>query len=231
MWAPDDLLRTAVDALLQEEQRLIAEQAVHGIDRYSEVELHAIIADGFRSQGSGAFRECLYPCADTPKLRRSERQRCDVVLTPSPHRPILDPSELQRAAAAARHTLFAHEPPTPADDTHCPCEEAFWLEVKLVGQFTFSRGIPVPNATYSSELKRGLRADLDKLTRDPMIRAGAAMLILFSADEQTAMHDLDVLCDRANAAATTPWTFLISGFKVSDRIGNQRCTVALVPVR
>lgn len=231
MWLPDELLKTAVETLRREEQRLVNEQAVHGIDRYSEVELHGIIATGFLAQGHGAFRECLYPCAASPHLRRSERQRCDVVLTPSADRPPLDPTEVERAAAAARGTLFAHEPAVTAGDSSCPCEEAYWLEVKLVGQFTFSRGVPIPNTTYASELMRGMRADLDKLTCDPMIRCGAAMLILFNADDRIAEHDIEVLRERTNARASAPFSFLASGFRIADRIGNQRCTVVLASAR
>jgi len=56
------------------------------------------------------------------------------------------------------------------------------------------------------------------------------MLILFSIDRQTAEHDLQVLHDRA-ARRGAPRTFLSRGFAVPDRIGNRRCTVAVVPVR
>lgn len=233
LWNSDHILEALVSSLRAEELRLREEQAVHGLDRCSEIALHAILSRGFEDLGLGAFRERVYPCAPIPRSRLTERQRCDLVLTRSPALAPIDPDEQHRAAAAAAGTLFAHTalaadpPPRPAG---CPPEEAFWLELKLVGQFAFSRGVPVPNSTYSSELVAGLTADLKKLAADPMIRHGAAALVLFNSAAEIAEHDVRALRDRAARRGPAP-TFLQSGFEVLDRIGNRFCTVVVVPVR
>ncbi|MCC6677440.1 MAG: hypothetical protein IT436_09875 [Phycisphaerales bacterium] len=229
MWNNDHILEVLVRTLRAEELRLREEQSVHGLDRCAELALHAVLRRGFESQGFGAFRERVYPCAAVPRSRLTERQRCDLVLTRSPALPPLDPDEQQRAAAASAGTLFAHDAP-PARSVGCPPEEAFWLELKLVGQFAFSRGVPVPNATYTSELVTGLSADLHKLAADPMILHGAAALVLFNSDVEIADHDVRALRERA-ARRGPARTFLQDDFEVLDRIGNRVCTVIVVPVR
>lgn len=229
MWSVDLILELAVQAFRDEDRGLREEQAVHGLDRNAEIGLHAILARSLTARGLGVFREQVYPCSPIPTSRRTERQRCDLVLTPSPDLAPIDPDEARRAAAASAGTLFAHTLPPPTI-AGCPPEDAFWLELKTVGQFTFSRGVPIPNSTYSAELRAGLAADLDKLAADPMIRHAAAMLILFSADADTARHDVEVLHDRA-ARLGPGRPFLAAGFDIPDRIGNRRCTLVAVPVR
>lgn len=238
MWTHDDILEIAFAALAREEARLKREQAAHGIDRHDELILHAIFAEGFKTAGLGVFREICYPSDYSPGMKQSDRLRCDLVLTRDPAQTLADPTDARRLAAASRGTLFETATPAPASlpaapgaDNHCPCDEAFWLEIKLVGQFAFSRGVPVPNATYSSELVRGLRADLDKLQREPLVRWGAAMLVALNLDRETAEHDLDVVATRLRAAELAMGPMLRRGFPITDRIGNRWCSVALTPVR
>lgn len=226
MWITDDLLAAAADHLLGEERRLQAEQAVYGLEKYSEVELHGVLADAFRSRGFGAFREVLYPSAPTLRARKSERQRCDVVLTRSPHLRPADPVETARAAAAS---LFASL--TGADASLASPEDTCWIELKLVSQFTYSRGVPVPNSTYTSELLAGVRGDLRKVRSDPAIRHGAAMLVLFNANPEAAAHDAGVLQRRCREDDPALGDGGARSFRVPDRIGNTVCTLLLFPLR
>lgn len=168
-----------------------------------------------------------------------DRMRCDLVLTPAPGLRLGDPLALVKAARTRRRqaagTLFAAveeaaPPPSPAPDT-CPPEDAFWMEVKLVGQFTYSAGIAGPNTAYASELTRGPAADIRKLSADGRIRHAAAMVLLFTHDRATAEHDLAQMLHRCldrGLPIAAPRTREIA---VTDRIGNSLLTVCMIPVR
>lgn len=105
--------------------------------------------------------------------------------------------------------------------------DAFWLEVKVVGQFCYTSGVPGPNGTYASQLVRGVGADIRKLRDDPSIVRGAALLVLFAADELVASHDLLALSHRCIDAGLPIRSPLAAGFAIPDRIGNQWCAVWL----
>lgn len=229
MWHDEDILELLTGALRDEDHRLREEQAVHGLDRLSEVALQAVLTRAITAHGLGAFREQVYPCAPIAGSRLTERQRCDLVLTRSPLCPPIDPDDARRAAAASAGTLFAHTA-VPELSPGCAAEYAYWLELKLVGQFTFNRGVPVPNTTYTAELTAGLAADLAKLAADPMIRHGAAALVLFNADQEIADHDVRALSDRA-ARRGQARLFMRRSFGVLDRIGNRVCTVVVAPAK
>src|SRR5262245_61923754 len=96
-----------------------AEQAVYGLDCLDEVAIHPAIEHSLKNAGFGVHREQRYP-ADRRKRSRSEGERCDFVLTPD-GRPLAQPD--------AAGTLFD---PSDALDL----SDAFWLEVKVVNQFT-----------------------------------------------------------------------------------------------
>jgi hypothetical protein len=177
-----------------------------------------------------------------------DRMRCDLVLTPKPHQTLDDSlhNEKQRRAEEAelQGTLFeslstshlapgATGPILPPSPLRLPPSEAFWLELKTLGQYTNKSNLPGPNRTYSSELTRNPIADLTKLTADERIHHAAAAVILFSLDEPTARHDLDILMQRARAK-DLPITLSsphIRTFPISDRIGNTMCVVCLIAIR
>lgn len=229
MWSRDLILELLTRTLRDQEHRLREEQAVNGLDRLSEVALHAVLARGAEAAGLGAFREVVYPCAPVPRSRLTERQRCDLVLTPSPLTPPLDPEEAHRAAAVSAGTLFEHSAP-PVLEPGCPPEHGFWLEMKVVGQFAFNRGVPMPNAAYSSEISAGIAADHRKLAADALIRHGAAALVLFNSDADTARHDIRALAERS-ARRGIPGPLIHADFAILDRIGNRTCSVVVAPVK
>ncbi len=174
---------------------------------------------------------------NAPLARESDRQRCDIVLTPAPGLGLADPVKRDKRARAERRklagTLFeslaVQENAEPAPDpASIPPEEAFWLEIKLVGQFCYEAGIPGPNRTYASQLVRGAAADLAKLAKDPHIHHAALLIILFTETEEIARHDLVQAMHRCldrGVAASTPLT---ASFPITDRIGNRVCTLALI---
>jgi len=174
---------------------------------------------------------------DAPLARENDRQRCDLVLTPAPGLTLADPVKREKRAKAERQqlvgTLFeglaVQKPPAVVPDpASIPPEDAFWLEVKLVGQFCYEAGIPGPNRTYASQLVRGAAADLAKLAKDPHIHHAALLIILFTETEEVARHDLVQAMHRCldrGVAASTPLT---ASFPITDRIGNRVCTLAMI---
>lgn len=105
------------------------------------------------------------------------------------------------------------------------------MEVKVVGQFCYTAGVPGPNRTYASELLRLPAGDIAKLAREPRVVHGGVLLVLFTADRRTADHDLNVFAHRCLDRALEVRSPAVERFGIADRIGNGVCTVALVPVR
>lgn len=168
-----------------------------------------------------------------------DRMRCDIVLTPAPGLKLGDPLAIVQSARARKQqaagTLFAAieataPTPPPAADT-CPPEDAFWLELKLVGQFTYSAGIAGPNVSYAAELTRGPAADARKLSSDGRIAHAAVLIMLFTHDLETAEHDLAQAMHRCLDRNLPIGSPIRRSVPIVDRIGNQWLTVCLVPVR
>lgn len=245
-WHGGLILEALIGALAARERSLVREQAVHGLDVLDEVDLHPILAKGFREAGMGVLREQAYPnewrakrakkAGSLPEER--DRQRCDLVLTPTPGLRLGDPLVAERSVQTERSraagTLFepvAANLTAELDPALLAPEDAFWLEVKLVRQFDLSAGNAGPNGSYASELVRNTRADIAKLAGDVRIAACGLALVLFTLDEATANHDLGVLmhkCLDKDLPVSSP---LIGRVKIVERIGNGACTVALIPLR
>lgn len=189
------------------------EQAVYSIDTLDELELHPLIHGALREAGFGVWVEQTYPTIRTKgRKRKSEGQRCDVVLTHEPQESLIDPE--------AQATLFS--PPEAL-----PMEAAYWLEVKTVSQFT-KEG---PFARYSAELLSPVSRDIKKLAGDAMIFHAGLLLVLFTADERTARHDLAVWerkCLEKGYPVAPP---VVRGLGLNDRMGNGYLSVALFAVR
>lgn len=248
MWRTDLLAEAAAAALALRERELADEHAVHGLDALGETRLHLILAQGFRRAGWGVLREQPYPhewrakrgrrgraALETPEHR--DRRRCDLVVTPEPDQPLVDPLQVEAAVAAHQReilsTLFA--PLEAAESLRAARaaargvgpDLAFWLEVKTVGQYTYSGGISGPNRAYASEL-RGAAADLRKLEEDPQIHAAALLLVMFTADPAIANHDLHALfhlCLDRHLPIRAPD---VRSVPVRDLIGNAMCTVCVL---
>jgi len=168
-----------------------------------------------------------------------DRMRCDLVLTPTAGQAVGDPLAQARAARVrstqAAGTLFAaveaYDALPPPPDNSCPPEDAFWLEVKLIGQFCYSAGVPGPNVSYTAELLRGPTADARKLSADGRIAYAASLVLLFTRDESTADHDLAQAVHRCldrNLPIASP---IRRSLAITDRIGNGVLTACMIPVR
>lgn len=231
MWDLTDLVRTVRTGLQAASEDSVREQAVHGIDALCEVDLHPIIADTLIAGGYTALRERHYPGEPGARRKFSARQRCDVVLLPRKGAELFDPVAdlLKRDKAAG--TLFAATPAPSAVETAAIVqpEDAFWLEVKLVGQYCYTQGVPGPNRAYSSELTSSLYVDLAKINADAALKWSALLLVLFSDCEETATHDLSIALHRSLDRGHTFRAPISESFPIPDRIGNRLCTVAAIP--
>ena len=196
-------------ALRAEADRYDREQSVSGLDALDELSLHPVLAEGFSRAGYGAFGEQHYPTAGR-RRRDNEGERCDLVLTPG-GRELHDPGR--------EPTLF--DPPDAV-----ALGEAFWLEVKVVCQFT-PEG---PNQRYASQLLATVGEDVTKLSRNRGIRHAGLLIILFAEDRSTAEHDLAQWLDRCLQRGLPVGSPSMRTFGITDRLGNGVCAVTLYPV-
>lgn len=244
VWSFNAVAAALCAALQTREQALRAEQAVYGLDALSELELHALLADGLATSGWGVLREQAYPhewmlkrTGDASLPERRDRQRCDIVLTDRTGCVLDDAvhTEKQRRAARAaiEGTLFAAlapaEPVRPANLV--PPEEALWIELKVIAQHALVAGALTPNRSYASLLTRGPITDLVKLNADDRIRSAASAIVLFAQSEDTAHHDLNVLTHRCLDKGLAISSPQITGLAISDRIGNAWCALCFIGLR
>jgi len=229
VWDPRELALAARRGLEAASARTVVEQAVHGVDALAEIQLHPLLAEAFAAAGYGVVREAPYPANSSPTLKRRDRERCDLVLTPSPDAVLIDPVIELRADAARAGTLFAGAASPPPSPGRVSPADAFWIEIKLVGQYTHTLGVPGPNRAYGGELTMSVARDLAKLGADPGIRDSALLLVLFTDTQATAEHDLTVALHKAlDRGVRLRWP-AVERFPIPERIGNTLCTVALIP--
>lgn len=213
MFPLEDIADAIAGALRGAARRADEEQAPLGIDALDELAIHPLLHAAFRAAGFGVHPEQRYP-AERGRAKRTEGERCDIVLTGRPDEHLLDP--------LASGTLFG--------DRGVPPGEALWLEVKVIGQFHVSGGVGRANPQYSGRLLGEVMRDVKKLAADEAIARAALALVLFNADEAVARHDLDAWFRRAIRDALPVAAPIVRRFPIADRIGNACGTVALFGV-
>jgi len=209
MWSVADIADALEIGLTHKAEQLDREHAVRGLDSLEELDLHPIIASALDEAGYGVHREQRYP-ADQMKHKRSQGERCDFVLTHD-HLPLADVSD--------EPSLF--DPPSAITS-----DEAFWLEVKVVYQYTQDG----PNHNYTSSLLTPSRLDVLKLAKDTGINHRGLLILLFSQDERVAEHDLAQWLHGAlnqNLPISSP---SLRDIAITDRLGNALCKIALYPL-
>jgi len=209
-WSPADIADAIEAGLRRCAEGADLEQAVYGIDALDELGLHPLIEQALIDQGFGALREQRYP-DDRHKTKRSEGQRCDIVLTPG-GLPLRDP--------LIKGTLFDDAPAADPD-------QAYWLEVKSVAQFETAGPFP----RYSAELLSPVVKDIKKIWSDGVIRHGGLLLIIFTVSQEVAEHDLAAWHTRCLDKGQPVGPPAVRGFPINDRIGNAWCAIALFGVR
>ncbi len=221
--AAPDLTRTAwdlravvealADGVRTESNRLDQEQAVRGVDALDEVALHALLRDGLTDAGFGVCTEQRFPTGAV-RRRRSEGERCDLVVTRSPGARLLDP--------LLAGTLFADDGIGPA--------HALWIEVKLAAQFAIIDGVARPNPRYSAQLLTAVQADIRKLHREPGITDAAVCVVCFTEHRETAEHDLTACAHRCLDKRLPIGAPHIKTLPITERIGSAWCAIGLFPV-
>ncbi len=229
IWSASELLASAAHGLRRADAALRREQAVHGIDALGEVQLHPFLASGLRDSGLGVLREHPYPGVVSRRPQRHERSRCDLVILPRPGLKLRDPVEELVQADAKSATLFAHLRELPEPNA-IGSRDAYWIEIKSVGQSTYTQGVPGPNRAYSSEITRAHTDDLAKLAQEALIERGALLVVLFTHDQETANHDLRIAAARAIDQGLPLRSPETTSFEIPDRIGNQWCTLSLIEI-
>jgi len=211
-WSVADIADAVVRGLQRQAAAEDQEQAVYGLDHHDELGLHPLIQSCLADGGFGVWPEQRYP-SDRVKARRSEGKRCDLVLTPAPE-------ALGLRDEFVKGTLFDQQPAVDLED-------AYWLEIKTVAQFE----IGGPARHYSKELFSSVVADIKKLWIDGFIRHAGLLLVLFSLDAEVAEHDLKVWHQRCLDKGFPVAPPAVRGFKITERIGNGYCAVAVFSVR
>lgn len=207
-WSTGMIADAVSDGLHAVAQSQDHEQVVYGFDHCDELGLHPLIHQALRDRGFGVWPEQRYPSAWI-RSRKSEGLRCDVVLTE-------DADVLGLRDPELRNTLF--------DQGHaCDPEDAYWLEIKTVAQYT----IDGPFRRYSSELSTPVSKDIKKLWKDGLIRHAGLLLVLFTADKMIADHDLAVWYHRCLNRGDSIEPPALRGFEITDRIGNSYCSVGV----
>ena len=110
-------------------------------------------------------------------------------------------------------------------------EDVLWLEIKVLGQYEFADGVPVPNGAYASRLIRGVVSDLAKLATDESISHSAVLLVLFAADEEVARHDVFQAWHRCLDRDLPIASPMLRVVPISDRIGNTVCLLTVFSMR
>ena len=209
MWSVADIADAVEAGLVDEAERLDAEHAVYGLDAKDEVQLHPLLAAALQRAGYGVHCEQRYP-ADRTKSKRSEGERCDLVLTPS-----------GRSLGAPDQATTLFDPPDAVD-----LDDAFWLEVKVIAQYTCDG----PNHNYTSQLLTPARKDVRKLSKDHDTHHAGLLIVLFSQDERVAEHDLAQWLHRALERNLPVQSPSLREFAITDRLGNALCALALYPI-
>lgn len=208
-WSPADVADALIAGLAAAARAVDAEQAVDGLDDRREIDLHESLAGGARAAGWGVEREVRYPLARGVR-RRSEGDRCDLVLVPDGGVLRAEPGEV---------TLF--EPPDAVDP-----EDACWVEVKTVAQFR--RGVADP--AWSSRLGGSVRADVRKLATAPGVRHAALAILAFAAEPEIAEHDLRVWHHVALDHGLPVGAPALRRLPITDRHGNAFAVLAVHPI-
>ncbi|MGV6815004.1 MAG: hypothetical protein ACWA5W_08360 [Phycisphaerales bacterium] len=232
MWNQAEIADLMAEELRAFTHASSAKPAHAGIDSLSEIQLHPLLCQSFTNSTFGVQREVRYPSSGIARPNESQRQRCDLVLTPRLGMTIFDPIHEQRLNDELAQTLFAgHLDEQIHNDAVSQPEEAYWIEVKVVGQFQYVDGVPIPNTAYTSELTKGPKLDVIKLASEPMIHAGAVLVVIFTEQENAGPHDLNHaarLWIEQGLPISIPE---IRSFPIPNYGGNEWCSIGLIPVK
>ncbi|GMV26316.1 MAG: hypothetical protein AMXMBFR58_23470 [Phycisphaerae bacterium] len=220
----DDIMGWCVRALREVSCALDAEQQPKGLDSFDEKKLQQVLAEGIAgASGLVVLREQHFPTIRRTGARFSQRERCDLVILPAGARELAAPAP--EGTAQERETALWSSP--AERERGAAAGEAYWVEVKVVGQVEYRRGVPVPNVQYSTQLIDALCKDLQKMADDPLIEHGAVLDVVFCSEASVAEHDMAVAIGRCMDRGLVPGSVRHEDFMLADRVGNRVCSVWL----
>lgn len=232
MWSLAEILDCIEAQLRIEDHAIRVQQDIRGIDSCRETELHPLISQSFREIGAAVFREVHYPSFDGELLKRTHRDRCDLVVLPEGKKTLYDPVDAHKSLRSASGTLFETVASLPAvNPDQCRPQEAIWIEIKIIAQHRYVDGVPIPNANYAHELLTGPRADVVKLAAEAQIRHAAVLVLLFAEEKEAGIHDLSIAMREMIDQDLPVGMPEYSSLPIIDLGGNAWCTLALIPVR
>jgi hypothetical protein len=193
--------------LSEAEADLRLEQAVYGLDAGDERSLQELLARRL-TRFYDVAREVHYP--STAGHRLSNRQRCDLVLTPLGRPLKLDVSP---------PTLF--NSPNVASP-----EEGLWLEIKVASQF---REGGVRHSGYGSQWRDAVVDDLRKMEAEPLIHEAGLALIVFNESRQVLEKDVELFEDVLVRKEVLAGFRQTRSVEILERIGHRLCTMVLWP--
>ncbi len=226
-WDPYDIMKQCEARLQSASDAMDQEQQPKGLDSLTEKQIQEILGNGWEEAGLIALRELPFPSIRRKGANFSQRERCDVVLLPPETTGVRDASVKPDEPSPS---LFLADSPTPPPLLADP-SDAFWLELKVLGQFEYRSGVPGPNRQYGTRLVKALHDDLQKLEDDALVRWGGVLDVLFVAEEGVAQHDMKIALDRCIDRQLIPGTVITGQFPLADRIGNRLCSLWLTLVR
>ncbi|HLO40111.1 MAG TPA: hypothetical protein VK176_03745 [Phycisphaerales bacterium] len=231
LWIEREILGWCVEALGAASAAIELEQAPKGIDSKDEKWMQGELADALASRVV-VVRERVFPHMRRAGARLSQREKCDLVLLPEGCTRLEEDRQIKATSAGVpdQAGLFTQTPLEAPQERVAGAQDAFWLEVKVLGQFEYRRGVPTPNRQYSTQLVKAVCDDLQKLVDDPLVMHGGVLVVVFCADEHVAAHDMGIALNRGVDRGLTPTGAVHGGFAIPDRIGNRWCSVWLMPV-
>jgi len=200
---PRELFDVVYAALEHARDDVELEQASHGIDSWSELELHAVLAAAFVSAGYFVAREQRYP-GDRTKKQRTSGRRCDLVVTADG--PLL--------LEGAQPDLFA----LPS----VGASSGAWIEVKVLKQFRAGKA----NVGWAQSLLTPPTVDVGKLAFDPGLGMRVLLMLLFTASTEVSEHDFGVWRDVVVGRGLPLSSTMLRHLPIVDRRGNRFCTMA-----
>lgn len=232
MIGAEEIADRVIEVLVAEDARRRDEQAVRGVDGLSELELHAVLAEGLRGGGWTVWEERPYPSSSVPLPLTPARERCDLVISAEAGE-LRDPVAEDREDAAAVGTLFAEQIAGARDAETAGWlgpADVTWLEVKVTGQYRLRDGVAAANRGCGTELVLGPRADALKLSRDGQIAFGVVVSLLFAETAEAARELLTESVHRLLDGDTPIGSPAIEVASIQERMGNTAAGVLAMRV-
>ena len=149
-----------------------------------------------------------YPSTAGRKL--TNRQRCDIVLTP-----------------LGRPLKLDSSPPTLFDSPNAASPaEGLWLEIKVASQF---REGGERHSGYGGQWRGAVVEDLRKMEAEPLIHEAGLALIVFNESRAVLDKDVELFEDVLVRKEVLAGFRQVRSVDILERIGHRLCSIVLWP--